>query len=190
MRSFFVLYCLTLPLVSFAQIDGDIDRPGLPNSITEYYQNLNLINAFSTTSEQASLVKFLENGNAKNEPLSKREYFVLQLIKKTNYKELTITSQMPNASGSKKHIRSRVIYELSNWNKSDGYIAVTVQTSKMSEFDNIKMINLFDAEIPDLDADSLPMPTTNFLATEVHKWVRMKNKWYKKDVKVVLTDKL
>lgn len=189
MRTFLILIFTAIPSITFAQSDSKNDLSVLPKSIIEYYKNLNLINSFSTTSEKSSLVKFLENGKSKNAPSSKREYFVLQLLEINMSSELTFASQMPNASGSSNHIKSRVIYEISSWNLSEDIIAVTVQTSKMSEPDNIKMIEFFEFEKLDPDTDALSIPSTVFIATEVHKWVFKNGQWYKQEVSVVFTDK-
>ena len=190
MRTYLILFFSTLSFITLAQNDSKNDLSELPISINEYYKNLNLINSFSTTSEKASLANYLENGKARNAPSSKREYFVLQLLENTRSKELIFTSQMPNAFGNSKHIKSRVIYEISKWNKSAEFIAVTVKTSQMSVTDNIKMIEYFESENPDLNTDTLSMPSTDFIATEIHNWVLKNNKWYMQEVYVVLTDKL
>jgi hypothetical protein len=189
MRTLLLLFFSAMSFFTFTQSDHKNDLSELPESMIEYYKNLNLINSFSTTPEKASLVRFLENGKSKNAPSSKREYFVLQLLEINRSNELTFASQMRNTFGSSKHIKSRVIYEISKWNKSEESIAVIVQTSQMSEPDNIKMIQYFESENPELYTDEFTMPSTVFIATEVHTWVFRNGKWYKQEVSVVLTDK-
>ena len=188
MRAILFVFLYITPFFTYSQAGEKIGKSALPNEIQKYYTNLSLINSLSTTSEKSSLVKYLVDGNNAKAPTSEREYFVTGLLKNVMGKELSMQSRMHNSFDNSRQVTSRIIYEISKWDISDEFIAVTVKTSQISVADNFKIIEYFDAEKSSDNDEITSLSTPSFLATEVHKWVLIDSYWYKKIVKVVLTN--
>ncbi len=180
MRTMLLLFWCALPAISFSQ---SFETPA---EIQHYYQKLNFINSFSTTSEESRLVKYLEKGDPDNAPSSKREFFVMNLLQDIHNQELETKSAIPNKfkSGG---VKARVFYEISHCSEADGSIKVTVKTYQISVADNIKMIKLFDEEKVDWNEGISSLSNSSMISTEIHHWVLIENQWLKKKVAVVLT---
>jgi hypothetical protein len=185
MKTYIHLLFVLWPVLSFSQTEASNVQDQLPEEILTFYTDTNLINILTTSAEKSKMVSFLERGEIQHAPSSKREFYVVELLKHVVGKEVRNSAAMPNSIGQQNQNLSRDIYDIQNWQESDGCIYVSLHASSISEEDNIKMIKLFDEGKFDQEFKSLA--TFNLKAKEIHKWIFRDNQWYKNEVRVVLT---
>jgi len=182
----FVLLCV----LSFASYGQPAEREGeseIPNDIQQYYKKLNFVNAISTTPEKSAFVENLRDGKSQKTPDSKREYFIVNLLQDVMSYELQSQNTMP---GSDKNdlVKSGILFELQHGQQSEKVFTLSAKTYQVSIEDNYKLIRLFDEDKLRWDDDIMLLSNPTFIATEIHKWIFINNKWSKEKINIVLTE--
>lgn len=183
---FLLLYCL-IPLFSYSQNGEKIEKDLLPNEIKQYYKNLNLANSFSTPSEKSAFVKYLQVEDSNKAPISKRQTFVMNLLKDVMQKELEFEPAMPNASNTS-HLYSRMLHEVQHGYKEEDFMAIRIKVYQLSTADNFKIISFYDEEKDTilLDGEIDNLSTPKYVADEIHEWIFSNDSWHKKELRKVL----
>ena len=187
MKIYIFIVFIVWPILSYSQNVDKMGQDDLPNEIQDYYKSLNLVNSLSTTSEKSSLAQYLEDGNVKKAPSSSREFFIVELLKDVIWREINTQLPMPNKFDDNRQEASRILYEIIKWQKTNDFISITMNTSQISVEDNIKIIEYYETDKSNLDNELNSLSSPSFLAKEIHKWILINKKWYKKEVKIILT---
>lgn len=183
---FFVLMML-FQLVSVAHSAEKLEKDILPVEIKEHYKNLNRANAFSTPAERAVLTKYIYSKDSSKSSISKREAFVLNLLKDVKRNEYVESNKMPNKLNSGR-APSSFLYVIQFGFKEHHFISVRLKKYQIGVVDNFKIINLYDEEKDSiiLEEEIEKLTTPRYVSDEFHEWVFINDQWFKKEVKKVL----
>jgi len=187
MKSNLILIFLLLCGLTFAQPAEKLSTEELPGAIKQYYQDLNLINSFSTPSEKLHLTNYLYTKDTNRAPNSKRLAYVLKLLEDVKNQEYVSATTMPNKFNSAP-ASSSFLHVVQYWFKDHEFISVRLKLYQLDAEDNLKIINLYDEENNSivLDGEIEQLTTPQYFTDEYHEWIFINDQWLKKGLRKVL----
>lgn len=175
---------LLIPFAALSQTDETIFT--CPEEITQYYEDLNLVNSISTPSERVQLTQYFEKDTFKSD--TERLTLVAQILEKIEPMVIQFESRMPNSMESKPE-HSPQIFQKVDWRPVQENFIVKVKVFQLSTVENLSLISMYekDAEnfepLVDMNATTIPV-----IHEEFHEWVKVDGKWRKKELNKILTE--
>lgn len=167
-------------------------RTGIPQEISEFYEDYNFVSSFSSCSERKELLSYFAQKRSSREFKSDRLEQVFHRMKKLMGRVLEVDSKMvyPEKPGGFYIFRSELI-EVKNFSRNDKEAEVKVSIYLLGPEVILRFISQYEVQggdeekIPSIEQRIRAADSGSAPRIEVHKWILTNGGWKKKGFNLI-----